>query len=284
MDIKDKTVLITGASDGIGKETALRIAELGTRLILVGRNENKTMGVVNEIMAATQNERINYFIADLSELEQVKKLAEQIKEKYSRLDILFNNAGANFRSWQLTSDNIERTFALNHLSYFLLTYLLMDLIQESDSARIINTSSSGHWTGVIHFDNLNLENDYSFMKAYRQSKLGNVMFTYELARRMEETGVTVNALHPGWVKTNIGIPEWGFIGKLLKPFIFRKAITVEEGSKTSIYLIKSDEVEGVSGKYFYKSKAVNTNEASYVVADQKRLWKESEKLTGIYWE
>ena len=284
MEIKDKTILITGASDGIGKETALRIAAHGTKIILVGRNEEKTKGVVNEIVKTTNNEKVDYFIADLSDQNQVRVLAEKIKEKYSRLEILFNNAGATFRSWKLTSDDIERTFALNHLSYFLMTYLLMDLIKESGPARIINTSSSGHRTGVIHFDNLNLEKEYSLMKAYRQSKLGNVMFTYELARKMAGTEVTVNALHPGLVKTNIGIPEWGLIGKLLKPVIFRNAISVEGGSKTSIYLIESDEVEKVSGKYFYKSKEMNTNEASYIVEDQKRLWEVSEGLTGVHWE
>jgi NAD(P)-dependent dehydrogenase (short-subunit alcohol dehydrogenase family) len=281
--LKGKTVLITGASDGVGKETARKIAKMGAHLILVGRNLEKTNRAAAEIIEDSKNEKVDTLIADLSEQSEVRKLADEIKSKYSQLDILFNNAGAAFPTRKFTSDSIEKTFASNHLAYFLLTNLLLDLLKENSKSRIINTSSSGHFKGEIDFEDLYLENGYKMMKAYRQSKLANVMFTYELAQRLKGSGVNVNALHPGFVKTNIGISEFGLLGKLLQPIIFRKGISVEEGSKTSVYLLSSEEVEGVSGKYFTKSAEKKTCDISYDKGAQKRLWEISEKLTGCFY-
>lgn len=279
--LNGKKVVITGATDGIGKETARQIAKMGAEIILVGRNKEKTELATAEIIESSNNPNIDYLLADLSEQNDVRKLADDIKRKFSNLDILFNNAGAAFPTRKLTTDNIEKTFALNHLAYFLLTTLLLDLLKNSAPSRIINTSSAGHYTGEIYIEDISLKNGYGMMKAYKQSKLANIMFTYDLARQLEGSNVTVNAFHPGFVRTNIGISELGILGKLLQPLIFRKGISVEEGSKTSVYLLSSEEMEGISGKYYTKMRIKKTSDISYDVEAQKRLWELSEKLIGI---
>lgn len=280
--MKDRIVMVTGATAGIGKATALEIARLGATVIVVGRNGAKSEKVVGWIKEETGNPNVAYMLADLSSIRQTKALAEQYKARYDRLHVLVNNVGAIFLSRGETVDGIENTFALNHLvGYFLLTNSLLPVIQSSAPARIVSVSSGAHFRDRIHFEDLQLEQGYNAMKAYAQSKLANVMFTYELARRLEGTGVTANTLHPGFVASNFVVtnnPRWTkIVRKILNPF----AISLAEGAKTSVYLATSPEMEGVTGKYFEECRAKRSSEASYNLADQKRLWDVSEEMLGI---
>ncbi|MFZ6019169.1 MAG: SDR family NAD(P)-dependent oxidoreductase, partial [Chloroflexota bacterium] len=207
-----KKVLITGGTDGIGKVTALELAKRGAHVIIIGRNPQKTEQTVREIREQSDNPRVDFLIADLSEQEQVRRVAAEYRHRYDQLHVLINNAGAFFAKRELTADGLEKTFALNHLAYFLLTHLLLDLLTKSAPARIINVSSAAHFGGKINFDDLNAEKSYSGWGAYSNSKLMNVLFTYELARRLQGSGVTVNCLHPGFVATQFGKNNGGLIG------------------------------------------------------------------------
>ena len=279
-----KIVMVTGATAGIGKMTALELARKGAHVVLVARNSQKADDVVAWIKQETGNDNVEALIGDLSSIEQTRGVAEAFKAKYNRLDVLVNNAGVIMFSYSETVDGFETTFGLNHLvGYFYLTHLLLDQLKASAPARIVVVSSDAHYGGKINFDDLNLKDDYSSFKAYGQSKLMNVMFTYELARRLEGTGVTVNALHPGGVATNFGATNnnlnWFFraVKRLTNPFL----ISEMDGAQTSIYLASSPEVEGITGQYFAKSKAKKSSGLSYDVDVQKRLWAVSEGLLGI---
>jgi NAD(P)-dependent dehydrogenase (short-subunit alcohol dehydrogenase family) len=279
--MKNKIVLITGATNGIGKAAALEIAKQGANLILVGRDKAKTETVANELRGASGNKNIEFLLADLSSQRDIHKLAADFKAKHSRLDVLINNAGGFFDTRQTTVDGLEYTFAFNHLGYFLLTNLLLDTLKASSPARIINVSSGAQALGKIVWDDLQLSKNYGGMKAYYQSKLANVMFTYELAKHLINTGVTVNALHPGVVNSGFGSGVGGFAGfafGLIKRF---QAISPEQGADTVVYLATSPEVEGVTGKYFDKRKEKKTNPLSYDDAANKRLWEESAKLVKL---
>jgi NAD(P)-dependent dehydrogenase (short-subunit alcohol dehydrogenase family) len=279
--MKNKRVLITGATNGIGKAAALEIAKQGATVILVGRDKAKTESVVNELRGASGNQHIEFLLADLSSQGDIHKLAADFKAKHSRLDVLINNAGGYFDERNTTVDGLEYTFAFNHLGYFLLTNLLLDVLKASSPSRIINVSSGAQALGKIAWDDLQLSKNYGGMKAYYQSKLANVMFTYELAKRLTNTGVTVNALHPGVVNSGFGSGVGGFVGfvfGLIKRF---QAISPEQGADTVVYLATSPEVEGVTGKYFDKRKEKKTNPLSYDDAANKRLWEESAKLVQI---
>lgn len=277
-----KLVLITGATNGIGKETALGLARLGARIVMVGRSAEKTQAVVDEIKAKTGNLQMEYLLADLSSMAEVRRLADEFKGRYDRLDVLINNAGAVFASRQETIDGYEMTFALNHLSYFLLTELLLDRLKACAPSRIVNVSSDAHTFGPMNFDDLMTKNNYSLggFRAYGQSKLANVLFTYELARRLEGTGVTANVLHPGLVASGFGRNN-GALMNLAMRIVQRFALTSERGASTSIYLASSPEVEGVSGKYFELSKAKASSKESYDVEAARKLWGISEELTGL---
>jgi NAD(P)-dependent dehydrogenase (short-subunit alcohol dehydrogenase family) len=220
-------------------------------------------------------------LADLSVLAEVRRVAAEFLQKHNRLDVLVNNAGAYFAERRLSADGYELTFALNHLSYFLLTALLLDALKAAAPARIVNVSSGAHMLGPLDFDDL-MTKDYGMagFKAYGRSKLANVMFTYELARRLEGTGVTANALHPGGVNTGFGKNNSGLV-KLGMKIFGRFSLTPEQGAQTTIYLASSPEVAGVSGKYFAKCKAVPSSDASYDQAAQRKLWEISEKLVGM---
>src|SRR6266545_3993807 len=194
-----KICLITGGTNGIGKSTAQGLARMGATVVIVGRNAQKTSRVVEEIRAASGNKNVDSLLADLSSQQEVRRLAREFKSKYSRLHVLLNNAGGFFMRRQLSVDGIEMTFAFNHLAYFLLTNLLLDTVKASAPARIINVSSAAHKSGKIEFDNLQGERSYNGFAAYGNSKLANILFTIELARRLEGTSITVNALHPGMV-------------------------------------------------------------------------------------
>ncbi len=277
-----KTVLITGATNGIGKAAALEIAKQGAKVIIVGRDKTKTENVANELRKASGNNSIEFMLADLSSQADIHKLANDFKAKHSHLDILINNAGGVFDKRQTTVDGLEYTFAFNHLGYFLLTNLLLDLLKASSPSRIVNVSSSAEAMGKINFDDLQSEKKYSGFPVYCSSKLANVMFTYEFAKRLAGTGVTVNALHPGRVKTGFGDNSQTLGMRLLIGAIKNLgALSPEQGADTVIYLATSPEVESVTGKYFIKRKAQKTNSQSYDDNANKRLWDDSARLVKL---
>lgn len=280
--MQDKICMITGATDGIGKVSAHALAKQGATVIVVGRNRQKSMKTVSEIRQESGNANVEYMLADLSSQQAIRELAEQFTSKYKQLHVLLNNAGAMFMSRQESVDGIEITFALNHLNYFLLTHLLLDTLKASAPARIVNVSSRAHKRlKTLDFDNLQGEKSYSGTSAYMISKLGNVLFTYELAKRLKGSQITVNALHPGVVATQFGSNNGGWFGRALRKFANLFCISVEEGAKTNIYLASSPEVEGVTGKYFVECKAIPSSKISYDEEAARRLWKVSEALTGI---
>src|SRR5688572_5947611 len=244
--MKGKICLVTGANAGIGKVTALELAKMGATVVIVCRDKNRGEEALKEIKEKSKNDSVELLLADLSSQQEIHKLAEEFKSKYNRLDVLVNNAGVIFGERRITADGIENTFALNHLGYFLLAHLLLDVLKASAPSRIINVSSEGHRMGNIKYDDINREKGYSSLQVYGQTKLDNVIFTYELAKRLEGTGVTVNCLHPGGVATNFGSGNntiFGFLVKLVRPFL----ITAEKGAETSVYLASSPQVEGVTG-------------------------------------
>jgi len=282
--IENKICLITGASNGIGYETALNLAALGAKVVLAGRNEQKTALAAQRIIEQTGNENISYLLADLSNLDGVRHLAKSFQEKHHQLDILINNAGTMTASREVNTDGYELCWGLNHLNYFLLTNELLPLLKASGMAeqksRIINVASMAHKRARINFDDLQGENNYKKWQAYGQSKLANIMFTYALARRLEGSNVTANCLHPGVVSTGF-VSNVGAIEKLLGPIINMFLISSFKGAQTSIYLARSPEIENVSGKYFDKSKPIKSSNYSYDEAVQERLWELSEKQVEL---
>jgi len=269
--MNDKICLITGATSGIGKETAIGLARLGARVAIVGRDAERTRATADWIKQTTGSEQVAFLVGDLSSQVEVRRLAREFKDQHARLDVLVNNAGAIFTSRETTVDGFERTWAVNHLAYVLFTHELLDLLRASGPARIVNVASTMHTGGVIEFDNLQGERRYGGVAAYSRSKLANVLFTYALARRLAVTGVTANCLHPGGVATGFGHNRPSVISmvlRLAKPFL----LTAEQGAATSIHLASSPDVEGVSGGYFAKCKAVRSSPASYDEALQERLW------------
>ena len=278
MDSPDskKVMCITGATDGIGKTAALELAKAGCTLALVGRNPDKGNRVLEEIIRDSGNENIRFHICDLSLMEAVRKLAKELQTDYDRLDVLLNNAGAYFSEFEKTDEGFERTFALNHLSYYLLTDLLLDILEKTGNARIVNVASDAHQGAELSFENLQGFDGYKGWPAYCKSKLANIMYTYELDRRISGKGITANSLHPGFVDTNFGNNNTGTVRVGLNAAKKVGAISPEKGALTSIYLASSPEVEGVSGKYFYKCKQKNSNKASYVKSDQEKLWQITE--------
>lgn len=283
MTMNGKVVLITGATNGIGKVTAIELARQGATVVIVGRSADKTLATVKEIQQATgHQQQVDYLLADLSSMAQVRRLAADFKKKYSRLDVLVNNAGATFTTRQETVDGYEMTFATNHLAYFLLTTQLLDLLKASAPSRIVNVSSDAHTIGKIDFDDLHANKSFGMMgfAAYGNSKLANILFTYELARRLEGTGVTVNVLHPGFVATGFGRNNVGFFRGALQLFQRIGGLSPEKGAETIIYLASSPEVEGITGKYWYKRKPLASSTASYNVETARRLWEISEELVN----
>ena len=267
--MEDKMVLITGATDGIGESTARQLAEMGAQVIIHGRDPEKAARVKEDIILATGNKRVDTVIADFIMMANVRALAHEIKEKVNKLDVLINNAGVYMQQYVETPDGFEKTFAVNHLAPFLLTYLLLDLLIESAPARIINVSSSAHGSARVDLENLNAEKKFHGWGAYCLSKLGNVLFTFALARRLEGTGVAVNALHPGAVDTKM-LNQLGMSGK-----------SVEEGAETPVYLASSPEVAEISGSYFSKKRIAKPSEAARDQALQEKFWQISADLVGI---
>jgi len=275
--MNDKICLVTGANSGIGKATAMALAAGGSKVIMVCRNREKGEAARDEIVRDTRNEYLDRMIADYSDLRQIRRGAAEVKAKCPRLHTLVNNAGAYNGKRTLTADGYESTFAVNHLGYFLLTVELLDLLKSSAPARIVNVASEAHRNSHINFDDLNLENGYSGWKAYAQSKLANVLFTYKLASKLEGTGATANCMHPGFVGTNIFNSVKGIgrkIVRLITPFMR----TPEKGADTVIWLASSPEVEGITGRYFIDRKDKPSNTESYDVAIASRLWDVSEQM------
>jgi NAD(P)-dependent dehydrogenase (short-subunit alcohol dehydrogenase family) len=278
--MKGKVILITGATNGIGLEAARALGRSGARLAIVGRSAAKTEATAQMLRSETGAD-ITPLIADLSRQTDIRALAADFKARFDRLDVLINNAGAYFNSKQMTADGFEMTFALNHLSYFLLTHLLLDVIKDSTPARIINVSSDAHRFGGINFDNLQGEQRFGGMIAYGQSKLENILFTYELARRLKGTGVTVNALHPGMVRTGFGKNNGPILTAVMTVMQGITGISAEKGADTIVYLASSPDVSDVTGQYFVKRKAVKSSGVTYDTDSAARLWDISEALTGL---
>tara|TARA_B110000495_G_scaffold18520_1_gene13087 strand:- start:86 stop:925 length:840 start_codon:yes stop_codon:yes gene_type:complete len=266
----NKTIIVTGATDGIGLEAATKIAALGSRVGLVGRNPEKGAKAIERITSLTRNDKLDFFQADLSLVSEIHKLSQEIKNKYSKLNVLLNNAGGASKNKVITSEGLEKTFATNQMNYFTLTTNLMDMLSASEGSRVVNVASNAHIGTTIDFDNINAEKSYSAWKAYCVSKLMNIMFTYRLAEMQDK--VTVNALHPGFVDTNIGGNEGSVIKSIVKFGSKLFARTVENGADSSIYLSTSDEVNDVSGKYFFKCRQIKSSKASYDKEQWNQVW------------
>jgi NAD(P)-dependent dehydrogenase (short-subunit alcohol dehydrogenase family) len=276
-DMHGKIVMITGANSGIGKATALALARMGATIVMVCRNRERGEIAQIEIKESTENQNIDLLIADLSSQQDIWILVDNFKNKYQKLHVLTNNAGIVLRKRQISVDGIEVQFAVNFLAPFLLTNLLLDILKASTPARVINVSSAIHKRGHINFDDLQSEQKYSAFKAYGISKLALTMITYEFARRFKDTGITFNAVHPGFISTNLGRDYNWFIRGMMKVMSKKP----EKGAETSIYLASSPEVEGITGKYFASKQQKPSSDESYDETVASRLWDVSVELTHL---
>jgi NAD(P)-dependent dehydrogenase (short-subunit alcohol dehydrogenase family) len=275
-----KIIVITGASSGIGLEVAIQLAQLGHRIIMVGRNDAKLIDAHKLIVEKSGNTAISIQVADLSLQREVRKLAFDISQQISHIDVLINNAGAVFAKFELTAEGIEKTIATNHFNYFLLTNLLLDLIKKTQQGRIINVASDSHFAGKIDVESFTKRKNYFILRAYAQSKLGNILFSYELAERLRGTNVTVNALHPGRVRTHIGNKNqpWYFSTGWTLATLLMGSVSTKMAAKTYTYLATSDEVRNTTGKYFDNCKEKSSSLLSYDKKLMKLLWNLSEEL------
>lgn len=275
-----ETVLVTGATRGIGRATALGLAAMGAHLAITGRDAKRTEDVADEIRAAGGGQ-VDVFVADLSSQSEVRRLADEVLGSLPRIDVLVNNVGGYWNSRHVTADGLEHTFALNHLAPFLLTALLLGRLKQSAPARVVTVASNVHASGRIEFDDLQGSQSYSGGRAYNQSKLANVLFSYELARRLATTSVTANALHPGLVRTSFGAEDPAASQRLFIPFLrpFMKAPA--KGAATSIHLASAPDLERVTGRYFANSRAKRSAKHSYDEAAAAQLWKVSAELVSV---
>ncbi|HEY5358220.1 MAG TPA: SDR family oxidoreductase [Streptosporangiaceae bacterium] len=275
-----RTVLVTGGSGGIGRATALGLAAMGAQLAITGRDRGRTEGAAREIRAAGGGQ-VEVFIADLSSQSEVRRLADEALQRLARIDVLVNNVGGYWNTRHVTADGLERTFALNHLAPFLLTCLLLDRLKHSAPARVVTVSSNVQALGRIDFGDLQGESSFAGGRAYNQSKLANVLFTYELARRLPASSVTANALHPGVVRTSFGAEDPGGVQRLFLPLMRPFMKTPAQGSVTSIHLAAAPDLEQVTGRYFANSKPRRSSKRSYDQAAAARLWQVSADLAGL---
>lgn len=281
MSLKGKIIVITGATDGIGKVTARELAKAGASVTIVGRNPVKGEQVVKDLRAAAGHDGVDFAQGDLLTLKGVRGAAATLKGRLKVIDVLINNAGAAFVKRGVTEDGFEQTFALNHLSYFLMTALLLDLLKAAPSARVVSVASGAHFGAKLDLGDLQNAKSYSGWRAYQQSKLANIYFTYELARRLQGTQVTANCLHPGFVASRFGDNNSGVIARVFGFIKSIAAISEEEGAKTSVYLAGSPEIAGVSGKYFDKCKPSRSSSVSYDEDVSRALWRASETMAGL---
>ena len=279
LSMTGKNVLITGGTSGIGKAAAIALASMGARVGITGRDQARAKLAATEISRESGAPAVDVFVADMSSQTEVRRLADEVLAAYPRLDVLLNNVGGFWANRHVTADGLEHTFALNHLAPFLLTSLLLERLTASAPARVVTVSSAAQSMGRIDFDDLMGERKYSGQRAYNQSKLANVMFTYELSKRLEGTGVTATAVHPGMTSTDFSAedPALGVLVRILRPFMQTPA----EGADTAVYLASSPEVEGTSGGYFVKRKTKRSHASSYDSATTGRLWQVSADLVGF---
>jgi NAD(P)-dependent dehydrogenase (short-subunit alcohol dehydrogenase family) len=275
-----KSVLVTGGTSGIGKATALGLARMGAHLAITGRDRGRTEDAARAIRAAGGGP-VDVFVADLSSQAEVRRLADEVLQRLPRIDVLVNNVGGYWNTRHVTVDGLEHTFALNHLAPFLLTNLLLDRLQQSAPARVVTVASHAQAMGRIDFDDLQGQRTYSGARAYNQSKLANVLFTYELVRRLPASAVTANALHPGVVRTSFGAEDPAGVQRMIIPFMrpFMKAPA--QGAATSIYLASAPDLAQVTGRFFANSKPRRSSERSYDEAAAARLWQVSAQLVGL---
>ena len=281
-----KTVLVTGGTSGIGKATALGLAGMGAHVAITGRDRRRTEDCAGEIRTAGGGQ-VDVFVADLSSQAEVRRLAAEVLQRCRRIDVLINNVGGFWNTRHVTADGLERTFALNHLAPFLLTNLLLDRLSQSAPSRVVMVSSNAQALGRIDFDDLQGEHSYSGSRAYDQSKLANVLFTYELARRLSRSSrpgqavVTANALHPGVVNTSFGAEDPASVQRVFVPFLRPLMKTPAQGAATSIHLASAAELSHVTGQYFANSKSKKSSQRSYDQPAAARLWQVSADLVGL---
>ena len=278
--MRDKIVVVTGGTDGIGKVTARELAAQGAQVTIVGRNAAKGDTVMREIRAQTGNEHVDFLLADLSSRRGVLQAGSALNERFGHIDVLVNNAGAMFQSRQLSVDGIEMTLALYHLGYFHLTSQVIGLLKEADQGRVVNVASAAHARMKLDMSDLQMERNYSGWIAYGRSKLANIHFTHELARRLEGTRVTANCLHPGFVASSFGNNNGSIFRLLIGAAKRIAAIPESEGAKTSLHLATSPDLRLVTGKYFDKCRDVRSSPESYDEAVERELWERSEVLCG----
>lgn len=278
--MQGKVCVITGATSGIGLETARRLAAMGARIVMVGRDAKRGEAALKLVRDAG-DARVTIHYADLSLIAEMKRVSADLAAAEPRIDVLLNNAGAAFQPRQVTADGIEKTFALNHLSYFVLSNLLLPYLRAAAPSRIVNVASRAHERATLDFDDLMFEKNYFGTRSYARSKLCNILFTRELAQRLGGTGVTANALHPGFVKTRIGDSVGGIYALLFRLMKATQAIRLEEGAETPVYLASSPEVATVNGTYFSNSKIKRASAAAQDDGAARRLWEESVRLTGV---
>lgn len=284
--LEGKTCLVTGATSGIGTETALALAERGARVVISGRNAERAEAVRADLVRRSGNRNVDVLLADLASLSEVRKLADAVLSSCDALHVLVNNAGLMNAQREVTIDGYEATFAVNHLAYFLLTNLLLGRLRASAPARIVSVASDAHRFGAIDWDDLQSEKRYrglpvvAGLRVYGTSKLANILFNQELARRLEGSGVTANCLHPGFVGTALGTNNGALgqvLGRLLRPF----ALTPRRGAETSVYLASAPELDGVSGRYFARKREARSSAAARDADAARRLWETSAKLVGL---
>lgn len=285
--MRGKRVVITGATNGIGKAAALDLAKMGAEVTIVGRDETKTSGVLRDLVSLSGNSKLDFLLGDLSSFDDLRAIAAQYHSRHQRLDVLINNAGAAFSEYRASVDGYEMTFALNHMSYYLLTLLLLETLKqtatEQGEARIVNVSSSAHFSARngLRLDNLGDAAGSAGFPAYSESKLANVLFTYQLARQLEGSGVVVNALHPGFVNTGFGHNMKGIMAVAVKVLQRLIARTPAKGAETLVYLASSTEVAGITGKYWKDKTQERSSEISYDREQQRRLWEFSAAISGV---